>query len=84
MLTVLGSFLGCLVALCLYNAATRPQLPPPPMQGPFPIQNFEHKKFNHHPDFRGQRPNMPPQFRGEEEHKKFNGDFKPQLPKDND
>ena len=64
LLTILASFLGCLVALCLYSAATKPQLPPPMIKSQCPIQQFEHhrhfmngepgiKHFNK--DFRGDK-----------------------------
>lgn len=33
LLTILGSFLGCLVALCLYGATVKPQ---PPQPAPMP------------------------------------------------
>jgi len=52
LLNILASFLGCLVALCIYNAATKPQFPPIMIKGPCPImqQNFHRE---HHPNFRG-------------------------------
>ena len=31
LLMILASFLGTLVALCIYSAATKPQIPPCPM-----------------------------------------------------
>lgn len=44
--TILASFLGCLVALCLYSAATRPQLPPCNCSGPCPVKMHKfHKGF---------------------------------------
>ena len=67
LLTILGSFVGCLIALCLYNASVGfPQLPPPPCHRVEfvefdyneEIPEFEHqkpaKKFEHK-DFEGAR-----------------------------
>ena len=53
LLTILAAFLGCLVALCLYNAARKPQLPPMPMPyygQPCPIQKMHKfdRGFQHH------------------------------------
>ena len=56
LLMVLASFLGTLVALCLFTAAIKPKMPPmPQMRGPVPMQQFEHGKFDHN---RGGRPNV--------------------------
>lgn len=69
LLTILGSFLGCLVALCLFSAVNKPQPPVPPMPPRFeapapPIVDcpcmryrgeFRPDRF-HHPE----RPPMPP------------------------
>ncbi|MBO6088117.1 hypothetical protein J6P92_07240 [bacterium] len=65
LLTILASFLGCLVALCLYGAATKPQIPPQPcplirMEAP----NFGHHRGNH-PEFNHRKTDK--RF----EHKKF-------------
>lgn len=48
LLNVFASFLGCLIALCIYNAATRPQFPPIPMRCPCPQMMPHHMKG--HPD----------------------------------
>jgi len=65
LLNILGSFLGCLVALCLYNAAVRPQMPPCPMKAPCPIQQMHHQKdFGQHKDFRGHKPEFKKDFKG--------------------
>lgn len=74
LLNILGSFLGCLVALCVFSAAVKPQLPPPP-QMPCPrmeqpgfhhqfgkrpegMRNFEGKRFEKRIDVR----QIPPEF----------------------
>ena len=44
LLNILGSFLGCLVALCVFSAAVRPQLPPPTQM---PCHRMEHARFHH-------------------------------------
>jgi len=67
LLTILASFLGCLVALCLYGATTRPQLPPQPC--PCPIKRMESPKFEHHGGDRGQFDHK--KHHGQFEHKKF-------------
>ena len=47
--TILGSFLGCLVALCLYGAAVKPQPPqpcpmfPPRFEAPRPYHFDAHR-----------------------------------------
>ena len=58
LLTILGSFLGCLVALCLYGAVVKPQPPAPKMPCPCGVhkmQRGECPKFDHNrearPDF---------------------------------
>ena len=49
LLVIFGSFLGCLVALCLFSAAIKPKFPPPmPMMGPPQIQQMHHGKFDRH------------------------------------
>ncbi len=63
LLMVLASFLGTLVALCLFSAAVKPQFPPQPMmQGPCPIQKMHHPNFNkRHENFeRHNRAPIPP------------------------
>lgn len=64
LLVVFGSFLGCLVALCLFGALVKPKMPPMPPQmfGPAPFQQVEHGKFNH-------QKGMKPEFKK----KKFDG-----------
>ena len=71
LLTILAAFLGCLVALCLYNAAVKPQLPPVMYNPPCPIQKmhkfdrgipgpqFDKGKFHKHHKF------APDKMRGE-------------------
>ena len=51
LLTVFASFLGALIALCLYNAAARPSFPPPPPMKAMPKihQNVEHGRFDNAP-----------------------------------
>lgn len=68
LLTILASFLGCLVALCLYGATTRPQMPPQPC--PCPIKRMEAPQFEHH---RGDRGQFDHKKHGQFEHKKFDG-----------
>ncbi len=81
LLTILGSFLGCLVALCLFTAAVKPQTQPP---HPAPCPRVEaprlphdisiRKEFRHdvvrpdnaRPDFRGERPNQKPPVKPEQ------------------
>lgn len=60
LLTILASFVGCLIALCLYNASVKPPMPPQPC----PIVRMEVPQFEHH---RGPHPNF--------EHKKFDKKF---------
>ncbi len=54
LLTILASFLGCLVALCLYSAAVRPlmkpcPLPPPPPRFEAPMHHRgEFRPYKHH------------------------------------
>lgn len=65
LLNILGSFLGCLVALCLYSAATKPQISPCPMKAPCPIQQIHQQRgFGHHKDFKGHRPEIKKEFKG--------------------
>ena len=47
LLVVFGSFLGCLVALCLFSAAMKPKMPPmpPKMLAPAPFHQVEHGKL---------------------------------------
>ena len=70
-LVVCGSFLGCLVALCLFSAAVKPKMPPmpPQMLGPAPFQQVEHGKFGHQ---KGMRPEFKKRdFDGRPDMKKF-------------
>ena len=60
LLVIFGSFLGCLVALCLFSAMMRPKFPPPmPMGGQPQIQQMHQGKFDrhkrHHSEFKGQK-----------------------------
>ena len=49
LLVIFGSFLGCLVALCLFSAMMRPKFPPPmPMRGHPQIQQMHQGKFDRH------------------------------------
>lgn len=74
LLVILASFFGCLVALCIFAAATKPQLPPmpPKMYGPAAVGHFGHGKFKHHKKMKfekrmkkfGEIPNRP-EFKGE-------------------
>ena len=63
LLTILASFLGCLVALCLYNASVKPKYPPAPNFGPCPIQKMHkfHKGFPN-PEFRKHKMHKPGEF----------------------
>lgn len=81
LLTILASFLGCLVALCLYSAAMKPQLPPPPCGGcpikkmhqfhkGFPDKHFQKHRIHRHGEFK------PDQMRR-------NGEFPPVKPNKN-
>ena len=45
LLTILASFLGCLVALCLYGATIKPTFSPPPINPYYQMQRFDHDKF---------------------------------------
>jgi len=74
LLMILASFLGALVALCIYGAATRPQLPPPMINQPCPIQKFH--KNNHH--FDGERHQI---NRADKDRKDFKDIKRPELPK---
>lgn len=66
LLNILGSFLGCLVALCLFSAAVKPQTPPP-----IPCHC---QKMMHHKQFPGD-------FKGNKMHKNFEGKkFDKQVP----
>ncbi|MBQ7449955.1 hypothetical protein IJS77_00945 [bacterium] len=76
LMSVLASFLGCLIALCIFSAATKPKFPPQPMMhGPMYIQNIGHG-FNphqkHFKDFKGQRPDFQQNFRGQDIQRNFN------------
>lgn len=60
LLNILGSFLGCLVALCVFSAAVKPQLPPPPQMPCFRMEQPRfHHQFGRHPQgirkFEGRR-----------------------------
>lgn len=72
LLTILASFLGALVALCLYNASLKPQYPPAPSFGPCPM----HKMHKMHKGF----PN--PEFKKDRIHK--HGEFAPEKIKRDD
>lgn len=65
LLNILGSFLGCLVALCVFSAAVRPQLPPPPQM---PWHRMEQARFHHE---MGRRPENMRRF----EERKFDKRF---------
>lgn len=66
LLGILASFLGCLIALCLFSAIKRPPMPPKVMRfGPPPVQQIHHSKFRHG-QFNGQRPQMGPDFKKRE------------------
>ena len=51
LLTILASFLGCLVALCLYGAAVKPALNPCPVPPP----RYEAPVYHHKGEFRPDR-----------------------------
>lgn len=74
LLGVLASFLGCLLALLIFSAATKPQMPPAPMMfGPPQAQQFHHGKFKHG------------EFKKHKMHKKFQkGDFEKRADFDSD
>ena len=76
LLLVLASFLGTLVALCLFSAVVKPKMPPMPlMRGPVPMMQVEHGKFDHHRDFnpemRIKKSEIQKEFKGE----KFDNQF---------
>ena len=56
LLTILATFIGCLIALCLFSAVTRPQgkpccYPPPRFEAPMYHHRGEfrpHKPYKHH------------------------------------
>jgi len=80
LLTILGSFLGCLVALCLYGAAIKPQQPQIPcpcaihkMQN-HGMHEFDRQKI-HHQNFH--KPDMKKDFQGPQ---KFGKDTIPTRP----
>lgn len=58
LLVILGSFLGCLVALCLFSAVNKPQPPrpmpmmPPQFAAPAPHHHMDCHCRHHHGDFR--------------------------------
>lgn len=77
LLVVFGSFLGCLVALCLFGALVKPKMPPVPLQmfGPAPFQQVEHGKFNHQ---KGMKPDFKKKdFDGRPDMKNFRGGMPP-------
>lgn len=65
LLNILGSFLGCLVALCVFSAAVRPQLPPPPQM---PCHRMEQARLHHEI---GRRPEGTKRFEGIKSDKRF-------------
>ena len=66
LLGILASFLGCLVALCLFSAVKRPPMPPQKMMfGPPHVQQIHNEKFKHG-EFKGQRNKMRPDFQKRE------------------
>ena len=85
LLTSLAAFFGCLVALCLYGAATRPSFPPPMMmKGPNQMRPFEHGKFDRHQVnpaiMKGQRPEKKFDKRDENKGEKWDKDFDKDFP----
>lgn len=67
LLTILGSFLGCLVALCLFGAVNKPQSPvvppcppcPPRFEAPMPPHHLDCPCMHHRGDFRPDRGHHP-------------------------
>ncbi len=53
LLTILASFFGCLVALCLYNATIRPPVKPCPCPAKPPVYGAP---YHHRGEFRPDRP----------------------------
>ena len=82
LLGVLASFLGCLIALCLFTAATRPKMPPMPlcpmMFGPPQAQQFHHGKFPPR-NFKKMRPEFRKEFRDEFRGEKFQKNFEREM-----
>ena len=58
LLTILASFLGCLVALCLYNASLRPQPPVIHVDCPCAMHNMHRPDFPMFDEHRGPRPDF--------------------------
>lgn len=76
LLLVLASFLGTLVALCLFTAVVKPKLPPMPlMRGPVPMMQVEQGRFDRHHDFnpemRIKKWEVQKEFKGEKFDKQF-------------
>ena len=69
--TLLAAFLGCLVALCVYSNALKPQMPPCPCGCSYghgcPIHKMHQKFDKPHKHFKG-------------EHKQFKGEKPPVKP----
>ena len=74
LLTILASFLGCLVALCLYGATIKPTFSPPPINPYYQMQRFDHGKFYKKPPchkFKGEKRGYYRNFKREKFHKNF-------------
>ena len=84
LLGILASFLGCLLALLIFSAATRPKMPPAPMMFGPPraqqVQMFHPEKFRHG-EFRGPKSEFRHKFRGEKFKKNFDEKMIPRGPR---
>ena len=84
LLGIFASFLGCLLALLIFGAATKPKMPPAPMMfGPPQAQQsqmFHHGKFKHG-EFKGPESGFPHKFRGEKFKKNFDEKMIPKGPR---
>ena len=81
LLGILASFLGCILALLIFSAATKPSIPPSPMMfGPPHAQQFHHGKFKHG-HFKKMRPEFRKEFRGEKFKKDFDREMSPREQK---
>ena len=88
LVVLFASFLGALLALCLYNAAARPDFPPQTIIN-CPQQEFGYKKFHHFkgvpPEFKKQKFDKKGEFKGKKFRKQFDGEHvgkRPEFNKD--
>ena len=78
LLGILASFIGCLLALCIFSAATKPKFPPPMMmKRPMPMQQFNYDGFypqkRFPKQFNGHCPYMRQGFDGPNMQRPFDG-----------